>query len=168
MMKISPLDLLQHQFSRRLRGLDPEEVQDFLKHVADQFEELIAENTTLEEKWKQQASEISQFQEKETVLRNTLITAQKLSDQIKESAQREAHLLMREAEIQAKKILEETQIRRSQMEADIIELKRQRSNLRTKIRSAIQAHQELLTFDEEDQEEEPKRNATDGKAGPKK
>ena len=127
MMKITPVDLLQHEFSRRLRGFDPEEVQNFLKDIAEQIEELVRENTAQAEKLKEQAQEISQFQEREAALRNTLITAQKLSEQIKESAEREAHLITREAEIRAKKILEEVQGRLGQMEADITELKRQRS-----------------------------------------
>jgi cell division initiation protein len=146
MIKITPVDLLQHEFSRRLRGLDPEEVQNFLKDIAEEIEELVRENTVQAEKLRQQAEEIGQFQEKEAALRNTLITAQKISEQIKESAEREAHLITREAEIRAKKILEEVQGRLSQVEADITELKRQRSNLRAKIRSALQAHQELLAY----------------------
>jgi len=151
MIRITPLDLLQHRFTRRLRGFDPEEVQTFLKEVADQIEELVRENAAQAEKLKEQASEIIQFQEKEAALRNTLVTAQKLSEQIKESAQREAHLITREAEIQAKKILEEAQMRKRQVEEDIAELRRQRSNLRVKIRSALQAHQELLSFDLEEE-----------------
>jgi len=146
MMKIAPLDLLQQQFSRRFRGFDPEEVQDFLKDLAEQIEDLLRENSAQAEKIRQQVQEIGQFQEKEASLRNTLVTAQKLSEQIKESAQREAHLLTREAEIQARKILEEAQSRLSRVEADIIEMKRQRDNLRAKIRFAIQTHQDLLDY----------------------
>jgi len=146
MMKISPLDLMQTQFSRRLRGFDPREVQDFLKDMAEQMEKLMRENAAQAEKLKQQAQEISQFQENESALRNTLITAQRLSEQIKDAAEREAHLLTREAEIQAKKILEQAQSRLGQVEADIAELKRQRSTLQAKMRSILQAHQELLGF----------------------
>ena len=159
MIKITPVDLLQHEFSRRLRGLDPEEVQNFLKDVAEEIEELVRENTAQAEKLRQQAQEIGQFQEKEVTLRNTMITAQKLSEQIKESAEREAHLITREAEIRAKKIFEEVQGRLSQVEADITELKRQRSNLRAKIRSALQAHQELLAYT---LEEEPEQKSSKG------
>jgi len=151
MIRITPLDLLQHQFTRRLRGFDPQEVESLLKEVADQIEELVKENAALAEKSKELSTRINQFQEKEVTLRNTLITAQKLSEQIKESAQREAHLITREAEIQAKKILEEAQARLRRVEADITELKRQRSNLRAKVQSVLQAHQELLSFDLEDE-----------------
>lgn len=151
MVKITPLELLQYQFTRRFRGFDPQEVEDLLKEVAAQMEELIKENAAQAEKLQELGTEISQFKEKETALRNTLLTAQKLSEQIKESAQREAHLIVREAEIQAKKILEETQARRRQMEADIVELKRQRSNLRAKIQALLRAHQELLSFDLEEE-----------------
>jgi len=151
MIRITPLDLLQHQFTRRLRGFDPQEVESLLKEVADQIEELVKENAALAEKSKELSTRINQFQEKEATLRNTLITAQKLSEQIKESAQREAHLITREAEIQAKKILEEAQARLRRVEADITELKRQRSNLRAKVQSVLQAHQELLSFDLEDE-----------------
>jgi cell division initiation protein len=100
MMKITPVDLLQHQFSRRFRGSDPDEVQNFLKDIAEQMEDLLRENAAQAEKIRQQALEISQFQEGEAALRNTLITAQRLSEQIKESAERESHLITREAEIQ--------------------------------------------------------------------
>jgi cell division initiation protein len=159
MIKITPVDLLQHEFSRRLRGLDPEEVQNFLKDIAEEIEELVRENAAQAEKLRQQAQEIGQFQEKEATLRDTMITAQKLSEQIKESAEREAHLITREAEIRAKKIFEEVQGRLSQVEADITELKRQRSNLRAKIRSALQAHQELLAYT---LEEEPEQKSSKG------
>ncbi|MDH7499692.1 MAG: DivIVA domain-containing protein [candidate division NC10 bacterium] len=151
MIRITPLDLLQHQFTRRLRGFDPEEVQGLLKETADQIEELVRENAALTERIKELSTEISQFQEREATLRNTLMTAQKVSEQIKESAQREAHLIAREAEIQAKKILEEAQARLRRVEMDIVELKRQRSNLRAKVQSILQAHQDLLSFDLEDE-----------------
>ena len=159
MMKITPVDLLQHEFSRRLRGFDPGEVQNFLKDIAGQIEEFVRENTAQADKLREQAQEISQFQEREAALRDTLITAQKLSEQIKESAGREAHIITREAEIAAKKILEEVQGRLSQMEADIIELKRQRANLRAKIQSALQAHQELLAYT---LAEEPEQESSKG------
>jgi cell division initiation protein len=162
MMKITPVDLLQHPFSRRLRGFDPEEVQNFLQDIAEQMEELVKENTGQTEKLKQQAQEIAQFREGEAALRNTLITAQQLSEQIKDSAEREAHLITREAEIRAKKILEEAQGRLGQIEADITELRRQRTNLRVKIQSALQAHQELLAYSFE---EEPGQEAGKGGKG---
>jgi cell division initiation protein len=47
LLRITPLDIYQQEFRKVLRGLDPDEVEDFLERVADDYEQLIKENVTL-------------------------------------------------------------------------------------------------------------------------
>jgi cell division initiation protein len=100
-MRLTPLDIRQQQFRRVMRGLDPEEVEQFLGTAATEFEALIAANTELRPRALELEEKIVEYKNMEKALRDALLAAEKVMGEAKESAQREASLIVREAEVSA-------------------------------------------------------------------
>jgi len=75
-MKITPIDINSHRFAKRMRGFDPEEVTSFLNLVSGEFEKFVIENNALKEELSQIKAGISDYKERERILKDTLVTAQ--------------------------------------------------------------------------------------------
>ena len=143
-MRITPLDLRNHQFRRRMGGYDREEVDDFLRVAAEDFEAALR-------KAEQQVSRIHELEQRvkdlsanEKIIQDTLATAQKLSEDLKRTAVREAEVLVGEAEVRGEKVLEAAHRRAAKLTDDIREMKLVRTRLAASVRAAIQTHLELL------------------------
>src|SRR6266540_3704467 len=105
-MKITPLDITQKSFDRALRGLDHHQVQAFLALVASEFEGLVKEVQALREDERRKDEVIAELRSRERALQETMITAQKACEEIRESARKEAEITLSEAELQAEKIVQ--------------------------------------------------------------
>ena len=92
-MKVTPLDLRQQRFKTVMRGYDRGEVQAFLLEVSDDYENALRENDKLRQDVAKLEAVLGEHRGQERNLRNTLLTAQKLADEIKENAQTEAGLI---------------------------------------------------------------------------
>ena len=98
-MKISPLDIQQQQFKvKTFRGLDPEDVDSFLQTVAGEMEELIRDNSQMKEIQSRQSREMLDMAEKERELRETLLSAHRVIEEMKANARKEAELIVSEAD----------------------------------------------------------------------
>ena len=143
-MDLSPLEITQREFGRKFRGLDPEEVHAFLEQVAEEMTRLLRETGDRAAQIQRLEAEVRMYQEREEALRNTLVTAQKMTEEIKANAKREAELMMRETELRAEKLLELAHRKLAQVQAEIAELKRQRDLFASKLRGLLKTHLELL------------------------
>ncbi len=143
-MKITPLDIQQKQFRRVLRGHDRQEVEAFLALVASEFEALVKEALALREETQRKDEIISEYRSRERSLQETLITAQKASEEIREAARKEAEIAISEAELQAEKIVQGAHSRFLRIVDDINELKRQRVQFEASVRSVVESHLKLL------------------------
>ncbi len=143
-MNITPLDITQKQFRRVFRGLDPEEVEAFLALVAIEFEALVKDVLALREDNQRKADDIAEFRSRERALQETLVTAQKVSGEIREAARKEAEITISDAELQAEKIVQAAHTRFLRIVDDINELKRQRIQFETNVRTLVQSHVKLL------------------------
>ncbi len=143
-MNITPLDITQKQFRRVFRGADPEEVEAFLSLVAVEFEALVKENVTLREENQRRADDAAEFRSRERALQETLITAQKASEEIREASRKEAAITLSDAELQAEKIVQAAHARFLRIVDDINELKRQRLQFETNVRTLVESHVKLL------------------------
>lgn len=148
-MKLTPIDIQQQQFSRRVRGLDAREVASFLELVAGQVEELMREHRTQRDELRQQERELAQFREREQALKETMLTAQRVTEDLREQAKKEAELVVSEAELKAEKIMHNAHSRVVKILEDINELKRQRAQLLAGMRGVIGTHTKLLDVLEE-------------------
>jgi len=110
-MKVTPLDLRQQRFKTVMRGYDRGEVQAFLLEVSDDYENALRENDKLRQDVARLDAMLAEHRGQERNLRNTLLTAQKHADDVKEHAQTEAGLIIRDAEGQRDLILQKAQAR---------------------------------------------------------
>jgi len=152
-MEISPLEITQREFARKFRGLDPEEVQTFLEQIAEEMTRLVQETTEQAAQIQRLEAQVRINQEREDSLRNTLVTAQKITEDMKASAKREADLIVKEGELNAERLLEQAHRKLAQVQAEVAELIRQRDLFAAKLRALLKTHLELL-------EAQPTRPAT--------
>jgi cell division initiation protein len=143
-MNITPLDITQKQFRRTLRGFDREEVEAFLGLVAVEFEALVRDNLALREDNQRKAEDIAEYRSRERALQETLVTAQKASEEIREAARKEAEITISDAELQGEKIVQGAHSRFLRIVDDINELKRQRVQFEAGIRSLVESHLKLM------------------------
>ena len=100
-MKVTPLDLKQQRFQTAMRGYDRGEVNAFLVEAAEDYENALRENERLRHELAKSEAVLNEHRSQEKNLRNTLLTAQKLADEITENAQLEGGRIVREAESRA-------------------------------------------------------------------
>jgi len=148
-MKITPMDIQRQVFSTRFRGLDRDEVRGYLTLVAEELAAVERERANLEQQVKHMEGLLEEHRQREGILKSTLLTAQKASDDIREAAKRQAEANLKECELQADKLLELAQGRASEVESSILELRSLRSGLRTDIRALINRLTNLLDLQEQ-------------------
>jgi cell division initiation protein len=143
-MKITPLDITQKTFRRAFRGLDRQEVEAFLALVASEVEALAKDTQTLREDARRMQEEISDLRSRERTLQETMITAQKACEEIRDAARKEAEITLSEAELQAEKIVQSAHLRYLRIVDDIGEAKRQRAQFEAGVRAIAEGHLKLL------------------------
>jgi cell division initiation protein len=145
-MRIAPLDLKQQRFRTQLRGFDRTEVVAFLTEAADDYEQALREIDRLRQDLMRQEALLVEHREREANLRNTLLTAQRLADEIKEAAQTESKLIIREAQGRADLLLQKAQGRLEEIERDINEMRLRRRDVEGSLEGSIQALYRALEF----------------------
>lgn len=159
-MRITPMDIRQQQFTVKMfRGFDVQEVDTFLEDVAQDYEALVRENTLLKEQLQVLEDRTRGLEERERVLQQTLVTTQRLTEEMKESARREAALAVREAEVAGEKLLEAARTEEAVIRTEIMLLKRNRRQLAEGLRSTIEMYQRMV---EQDLRSSPPEDASPG------
>ncbi|HEX7512344.1 MAG TPA: DivIVA domain-containing protein [Candidatus Methylomirabilis sp.] len=143
-METSPLDITQREFTRKMRGYDPEEVRTFQEQIAEEMTRLVQQGNDQAALIQRLDAQVKGYQEREDSLRNTLVTAQKMTEEIKGNAKREGDLIMKEAELRAEKLLDQAHQKLAQVQAEIAELRRQRELFAAKLRGLLKTHLDLL------------------------
>ncbi len=147
-MRITPMDIRQQQFTVRMfRGFDVQEVDTFLEDLAGDYETLLKENAILKEQLQALEERMRGLQDRERMLQETLVTTQRMVEEMKESARREAAILVREAELQGEKTIEAARAAEAAMQAQIVQLKRTRRQLAESLRATVDMYQRLLDQD---------------------
>ena len=149
-MKLTPIDIQQQTFARAWRGIDQREVGAFLELVSGQFEDVLKENRSQKEDLRLQERELSSFREREQALKETMVTAQRVTNDLREQAKKEAEIIISEAELKAEKIMHNAHSRMVKILEEINELKRQRTQFIEALRGIIQTHHKLLDVVEEE------------------
>ena len=136
-MRLTPLDLQNHRFQNRFRGYDPAEVDGFVRMVAEDYESLVRENEALRETASGLEARVAELTGQEGRLRETLVTVQTLTEDLKRTA-------IREAEVCAEKILDAAHRRAAKLEDQVRELRLVRGRVAAAVRSALETHAALL------------------------
>jgi cell division initiation protein len=149
-MKVTPLDILQQQFKGKMfGGLDPEDVDSFLQLISQEMEALLRENTELKEQSRKAASELEELNQREGKLREIMLAAQRITEEMKGNAQKEATLVISEAELKADRLLMDAEQKLVQLNNQIQELRRQKLQFETAFKSLLDTHYKMLSLDSE-------------------
>ncbi len=143
-MRLTALDIRNHRFETRWRGYDPGEVDTFLRMASEDYEAVVREAEGLREKVRTLEARVEQLSAQEQTLRETIVTAQGLAEDLKRTAVKESEVLVGEAEVKAEKILDAAHRRAAKLAEDIREMKQLRTRLGAAVRSTIETHLALL------------------------
>ena len=154
-MRITALDIRNHRFPRRMGGYDREEVDTFLRMIAEDYEALLRDQQAQRERVLELEARVEALASKEEILQLTLTTAQRLSDDLERTSVKEAEVRVGEAEVKAEKILDAAHRRAARLAEDIREMRLLRTRLAGAVRAAIQMHLDLLEGIAEGGEDDP-------------
>jgi cell division initiation protein len=144
-VRITPMDIRQQQFTVKMfRGFDVQEVDTFLDDLAGDYETLLKENALLKEQLQVLEERTRGLEDRERVLQETLVTTQKVVEEMKENARREAALMVREAELRGEKVVETARTQEATIQAEVAALRRMRRQLAESLRATVEMYQRLL------------------------
>ncbi|KAA9007588.1 DivIVA domain-containing protein [Paenibacillus spiritus] len=149
-MPLTPLDIHNKEFARRLRGYDEDEVNEFLDQVIKDYEAVIRENKELQGQLLTVQERLDHFTNIEDTLSKTIIVAQEAADEVKNNAKKEAQLIIKESEKNADRIINEALSKSRKIAIETEELRKQASIYRTRFRTLVEAQLELLSQDDWD------------------
>jgi len=147
-MEITPIEIQQRRFRQRLMGYDKAAVDGFLEEVANEMTRLHRESQQLKENLAHVHSAMEELKEREGVLKETLITTQKITDDMKQNARREAELIIREGRMRAEKIIRGAEEKRFLILDEINELHRQKTTFMATLGSLLERHRRLLDLED--------------------
>lgn len=143
-MKIAPIDIAHKTFNRKMMGLDTQEVMDYLRLVADELETVIRERNSLRETLRERELTISEYRERDDLLKSTITTATKMAEKIQTDAERESRLILNDANQKAEMIVRDARDSLKKIYQEITELKRVRMQFENNIRAVVQSHMTML------------------------
>lgn len=158
-MKVTPTDIRNSNFKKKLKGFDPEEVRIFLAMVSEEMENVLKENARLSSENQELKAQLSDVQEKERILKEIMLSTQKFVESLKENARREARIIVKDAELRAEEILGSAQRQLKKINDEITHLKIQRKEVEEKILALISALKETISLFKDKKEEEEERIA---------
>ena len=153
-LAVTPLDLRQAKFNASLRGFDRSEVTTFLLEAADGYDQALRENERLRHDLLRLEASISQYRELENSLKSTLMTAQRVGDDMRETASQEAARIVREAEGRADLLLQKAQARQEDVEREIDALRMKRREAQSNLESIIAVLHNTMDFIREQEQRE--------------
>jgi len=149
---ISKVDLLNKQFSRSLIGYSRLEVDQFLLELADVLGESAETHKNLRRKLKQMEQALKEYRQRDETLRDTLMSTQKMVDDLKVAATREAQLMLDEARAKADATVQRGHNRLAQIHEEIEDLKRRRTQFEVQLKGLLKSHLEMLEMSDPDRD----------------
>lgn len=154
LVRITPLDVRNHRFGRQLSGLDRAEVESFLQLVSEDYEDLLREGEEQAERIRHLERRVDQLAADEQLLKETLLSAQALTADLRQAAIKESEVLIGEAEVKAEKILDASHRRAGRLSEEIRELRGLRARLASGLRQTLETHVRLVDAIEEAADED--------------
>jgi cell division initiation protein len=142
--RLTAMEIENQAFRSKFRGYDPGDVDLFLKSVAEEVGRLNLEHGEMLEELGGLREELKELRSREQTLQKTLVSAQRMTDEMKERAGREGELLVQEARLQAERLLRDAQERLARLEMDINRSKLERGTFERRLRAILEQHLALL------------------------
>ena len=148
-MNVTPIDVRQARFGTALRGFNRTEVTAFLDAAAEGYDHAMRENDRLRQEIVRLEASLNQYRDVEGSLKNTLMTAQKVADDMRENATQEAARIVKDAEAKGELAVQKARADAEVVEREIDALKLKRRDAETAIESTISALSNTLEFIQE-------------------
>jgi len=139
-MKLTPLDIRHQEFKRGMRGYADVEVDEFLDQVADEFERVFKDNIDLGERVEALESQVKGYKRIEETLQKTLVSAQASADELRQNSAKEAELILHEAELKGRQLVNEAYSERQSIEQSLAKLKNAEQDFRFKFRQLLEGY----------------------------
>nr|WP_245301413.1 DivIVA domain-containing protein [Virgibacillus natechei] len=145
---LTPLDVHNKEFTRSFRGYDEDEVNEFLDQVIKDYETVIREKKDLQEKVEQLDEKLGHFTNIEETLNKSILVAQETAEEVKGSATKESKLIIKEAEKNADRIINDALSKSRRISMDVEELKKQAKVFRTRLKMLVEAQLDMIGTDD--------------------
>jgi len=156
MMNLTPLDIQKQTFSRGFKGYHVDEVRAYLHLIAEEIEHLVRDVDRLARENAMLREDLDDHSQRERILKDTLLSAQKVSEEVRATARKEAELIVKDAELLSERLIAQAMDRVSDLERSIQDLKVQRRATRNKVQGTLDTVQQMLMLDaEEEANEQP-------------
>jgi cell division initiation protein len=149
-LALSPLDIHNKEFASRFRGYNEDEVNEFLEQVMKDYENVLEENKTLKSSLQQLTEQVSHFNTIEQTLQKSILIAQEAAEDVRRNSMKESKLIIKEAEKNADRIVNEALSRARSISVEIEDLKKQSKVFRTRFKMLIEAQLDLIQSDDWD------------------
>ena len=149
-MRITPLDIQQMVFKVSFRGYDKEEVNRFLEELAQTVESLNRDHAVQQEKIMFLEQQLAELKRTEATLSSTLLSAQSLAEDMKRNAQREADLVIKEAELKAGELTRQAKVVLTDTQRDLSSLQKQRLLMVERLRASLRMFERMLEVEEQE------------------
>ena len=143
-MKLTPLDIRHKEFKRGMRGYADVEVDEFLDQVADEYERLFKENIDVQERVESLEEKVAGYKRIEETLQKTLVSAQASAEEQKQNANKQAQLVLQDAELKARQLVNEAYSERQAIEQSLAKLRSAEEDFRFKFRQLLEGYQRQL------------------------
>ena len=143
-MKISPIEIRQQQFTKKMRGYDSDEVQSFLESLAEQIEQLNSENESLKEEISTLTEKINEYKKIEKNLQDTLLKVQDSSTKTMEATKKQSSLMIKEAELKASQIIEKAREGANEIRNAVVNLREEKDLILSKLKAIVNSQANLL------------------------
>ena len=147
-MPLSPLDIHNKEFSRGFRGYAEDEVNEFLDQIIKDYEIILREKRELEEKVKTMTAQMKHYNTLEDTLSKSIVVAQEAAEEVRRNSQKESKLIVKEAEKNADRIINEALAKARRVTIEIDELKKQSKVFRNRFKMLVEAQLDLLNTDD--------------------
>ncbi len=149
MQHLSPLEIQKQTFAKSMKGYSVDEVRGYLQMVAEEIEGLLKDVDRLSRENGRFREELSEYTDRERILKDTLLSAQKVSEDVKANAHKEAELIVRDAEMLSERMISQAMDRIGELERSIQDLKIERKAARNKVSALLETFQQLVMMDAE-------------------
>jgi cell division initiation protein len=156
-MRITPLDVRKQEFRKAVRGFDCDEVRAFLSTLADEYETVLVDNKQIREMIMEQEDKIQEYQGMERNLRDTLMTAERVMQETRDNASKKGDLIVKDAEMKARQVLEECRMRTEELRREIMTLRQEKESYLGRFKSLAAAQIKFVETHENDFEDLDKR-----------
>lgn len=150
---LTPLDIENKKFAKKLNGYSVEEVDDFLDQLTLEYEKLYKENNEYKDQIEQSRKDLEHYRAVEKTLQNTLVMAQTTADDIKSMAQKQADQIIRDAQSDARRSVDDLNKQEYEMTKKIEEMKKQFEVYKAKMEALLISQLEMLQEDNKNSEE---------------